>query len=101
MSAIPPIDSPGRVAIPRLDDSNRAAGPGGPSFAEALRAAAAPVAEAQSTADAELGKLMRGDAVDLHGLMIAGEKAQLSLQLMMQIRNKLIDAYREIMQMPV
>jgi flagellar hook-basal body complex protein FliE len=38
-----------------------------------------------------------GQGVDVHTLMIASEKAQLGLQLTVQVRNKVIEAYQEIM----
>jgi flagellar hook-basal body complex protein FliE len=40
-----------------------------------------------------------GDRYDLHEIMIASEKADLSLKLLLQIRNKLIEAYQEVMRM--
>ncbi len=42
-----------------------------------------------------------GGDIDLHNVMIAGEKAELSLQLAMQVRNKMINAYQEITHMTV
>ncbi|HHV27229.1 flagellar hook-basal body complex protein FliE [Anaerosalibacter bizertensis] len=43
--------------------------------------------------------LATGDVDNLHDVMIAAEKADISLQLTMSIRNKVVDAYREIMRM--
>jgi flagellar hook-basal body complex protein FliE len=43
---------------------------------------------------------MGGD-VDLHDVMIASEKASVSMQLTMQVRNKLVEAYQEMMRMQV
>lgn len=42
-------------------------------------------------------KIAAGQTDDLHNIMINAEKADLSLQLMVQVRNKVIDAYNEIM----
>lgn len=42
-----------------------------------------------------------GEDVDLHDIVIAGEKAKLSLELTLQIRNKALEAYQEIMRMQV
>lgn len=42
-----------------------------------------------------------GDDVDVHDVAIAGEKAKISLELVLQIRNKALDAYQEIMRMQV
>ncbi|MDR2590349.1 MAG: flagellar hook-basal body complex protein FliE [Oscillospiraceae bacterium] len=46
-------------------------------------------------------QLLMGEADDLSGMMIDIQKAELSLQLALQIRNKIIDAYNEVMRMSV
>lgn len=46
-------------------------------------------------------QLLMGEADDLSGMLIDMQKAELSLQLALQIRNKLIDAYNEIMRMSI
>jgi flagellar hook-basal body complex protein FliE len=43
----------------------------------------------------------KGEISDVHQLMIASEKASLGLELTVQVRNKVIDAYQEIMRMQV
>lgn len=45
--------------------------------------------------------LATGEIDNLHDVMIAAEKANISLQLTMSIRNKVVDAYREIMRMQI
>lgn len=42
---------------------------------------------------------IEGKDVELHEVMIAGEKAKTSLELLMQIRNKTIDMYKELTRM--
>lgn len=50
----------------------------------------------------ELGKqLVTGEAENLHDVMIASEKAKLSMQLTLEVRNKILSAYKEIMRMPI
>ncbi len=44
---------------------------------------------------------MTGETQDLHTTMIAVQKADLSFQMMMQVRNKIVQAYQEIMRMQV
>jgi flagellar hook-basal body complex protein FliE len=44
-------------------------------------------------------KLVKGDNIDLHNVMIDAEKANITLQTAIEIRNKVIDAYQEIMRM--
>jgi len=46
-------------------------------------------------------KLVTGELDNIHEVMIAAQKADIALQLTMQIRNKVIDAYKEIMRMQI
>ena len=46
-------------------------------------------------------KLIQGQAAELHQVMIAAEKAGISFDLLLQIRKRLLDAYQEIIRMPV
>jgi flagellar hook-basal body complex protein FliE len=52
-------------------------------------------------ADQTVLKANTGESVNMHDLMIAMEKADISLRLMVQVRNKAIDAYQEIMRMQI
>ena len=71
------------------------------SFADVLRQVARPVTEAQGEVDHELGRLLAGEANDLHQVQIAMEKSQIQFQLLLQTRNKLLQAYQEILRMQV
>lgn len=48
-----------------------------------------------------LQKLAAGDAQNLHQVMINLEESRLSFQLMLQVRSRLLEAYQDIMKMPV
>ncbi len=52
-------------------------------------------------ADSEVQNLVAGRTKNVHGTMIALERADVSFKMLMQVRNKMIDAYREIMRMQV
>jgi flagellar hook-basal body complex protein FliE len=71
------------------------------SFGETLQRAVTDVNALQSEAGKAVNKMVIGEAVDLHEVMIAVEKAKTSFDLLMEIRNKTIEAYREIMRMQV
>jgi len=45
--------------------------------------------------------LATGDAADLHQVMIAAEKAGVAMDLLLEVRNKLVDAYQSFMRMPI
>lgn len=74
---------------------------GGPSFGDVLKDAISTVNEVQKRSDQEIEKLMTGESQDLHATLIAVQKADLSFQMMMQVRNKIVQAYQEIMRMQV
>lgn len=53
----------------------------------------------QHDADAQIQKLVSGETQDLHEITAAMDEAQTSFELMMEIRNQLVDAYQEVMKM--
>lgn len=71
------------------------------SFATTLREALAQVNRLQIEADEEAAKLALGTATDLHRVMIAGERAQLALQLTIAVRNRVVEAYQELSRMQI
>ncbi len=71
------------------------------SFGETLQRAMTDVNALQTEAGKAVDKMVGGENVDLHEVMIAVEKAKTSFDLLMEIRNKALDAYREIMRMQV
>ncbi|MFP6848678.1 MAG: flagellar hook-basal body complex protein FliE [Pseudomonas sp.] len=75
---------------------------GAPSFSEMLGQAVGKVHETQQ-ASSQLSTAfeMGNSGVDLTDVMIASQKASVSFQAMTQVRNKLVQAYQDIMQMPV
>ena len=71
----------------------------GGSFGSTLRDAIGEVENLQAQAEQQVSALVQGDGQDVHGAMIAVERADLSFQLMMQVRNKIVNAYQEIARM--
>ena len=68
-------------------------------FFQTLEGAMDKVQEVQSTAEQQVASVLQGNGQDLHSAMIAVEKADLSFQMMMQVRNKIVQAYQTISQM--
>jgi len=54
-----------------------------------------------NTADGKLQKLATGEYNNLHDVMLSMEKAKISFQLGLEVRNKLLEGYQEIMRMQV
>ena len=71
----------------------------GGSFADSLKQALGGVQQAQDSAADYAGKFMRGENVELHQVMAATEEAQLSLEMLIELRNKFADAYRTVINM--
>ena len=81
--------------------SPTAAKPAAGGFVDSLNAAVSRVNSAQVEADRAVEQLHAGEAKNLHEVMITMEKADISLRLMVQMRNKAVEAYQEIMRMQV
>ena len=95
---IPPIAAaPGEY--PALSANPLPTGASGDSFVASLKDALAKITEAQNNADVSVQSLMTGQSTNLHETMIALQKADVSFQLMLQVRNKIVGAYEEIMRM--
>jgi flagellar hook-basal body complex protein FliE len=68
----------------------------GPSFADTLKKALGEVSTSQDTAQNYIQKFVNGEPVELHQVMAAAEEASISLEMLVQLRNKLMDAYRTV-----
>ncbi|MFC7784374.1 flagellar hook-basal body complex protein FliE [Rossellomorea sp. GCM10028870] len=71
------------------------------NFSQLLKNSIEEVNEMQVQSDQMTEKLVRGENVDLHQMMIASQKASITLQTTMEVRNKVVEAYQEIMRMPM
>jgi flagellar hook-basal body complex protein FliE len=81
--------------------SLKGASQAGPGFSDLLRNAVESVNSMQHEAGRLEDAVAKGENVNIHQAVIAGEKAGLSFRLLMQVRNKMIDAYQEVMRMQV
>ncbi len=70
-------------------------------FGDALANAVKEVNQQQGNADQMATQLALGKNVEVHDAVLAMEEAQLSFQYALQVRNKLIEAYQEVMRMQV
>jgi len=68
-------------------------------FADTFREALQGINELQENAAVSGEQFVRGEITDLHQVMIDAEKARIGLELMLEIRNKLIEGYQELMRM--
>jgi flagellar hook-basal body complex protein FliE len=77
-----------------------AGGDGGDSFGASLSRLVGTVEDSHNSANAAVSGMLSGQ-LDVHDAMIALQRADLTLQFGVQVRNKLMNAYQEIMRMPV
>ena len=70
-------------------------------FGEVLKDSLKQVNNLQHEADKAIQDLATGGPTTLHDTMLTIEKAELSFKLMMQVRNKIVEAYQEVLRMQV
>ena len=73
----------------------------GPGFCDTLGGLLHDVDSIQKSSNEATRRMLTGEIEDVHQVMVAMEEAQTSFQLMMEVRNKLVEAYREVMRMQV
>ncbi len=88
ISGIPPIDSIRPVG-------QKAAG----GFQDVLATAIQSVEASGNQASASIGKFLSGDGEELHTTVLAAQRAELEFSMFLQVRNKVVNAYQEIMRM--
>jgi flagellar hook-basal body complex protein FliE len=70
-----------------------------PGFRDVLHSAIDDIQQLEDQAETKVAGVLDGSGPDVHTALIAVEKADLSFQLMMQVRNKIVSAYEEISRM--
>ncbi len=93
LSGVPNVAMPTSPAVDSGGDS------GGLSFGDVLQNAVSGVESLNNTAGMQISNLLQGGSADMTSVMIAVEKADASFQLMMQVRNKIVNAYQDIEKM--
>jgi flagellar hook-basal body complex protein FliE len=86
--------------MPNIAGGTGGAGPAG-SFSSSIKNAIEAIDHQQAGADQAVESTVAGDSPDLHQTMATLQMADLSFQLGLQVRNKAIDAYNQVMQMQV
>jgi flagellar hook-basal body complex protein FliE len=93
-SAISSITGPAAITGPKLEQSS-----GGDPFREAFQSAVAEVARFQNQAAQSADRFLRGEGEEIHQVALDAQRAELAFDLFLQARNKVVDAYQEIMRM--
>jgi flagellar hook-basal body complex protein FliE len=82
-----------------ISPTSQAGGSGEGGFSGFLSNALHQVNELNTSADQQVGNLLQGRNADMSSVMVAVEKADVSFQLMMQVRNKIVNAYQDLEKM--
>ena len=93
-----PITSPAvpQIAIPAARPGSE---PG--SFGELFRSSVQQVQGFQQSAHQQVEQFLSGETEDLHKVALATQQAELSFDLFLQVRNKVVQAYQEVMRMQI
>jgi flagellar hook-basal body complex protein FliE len=95
ISGISPLSKlPTELSAPSVSD-------GGNSFKNILNNAIGEVEGSRSDAAKSVEQFLSGNGEDLHSTILATQRAELEFQMFMQVRNKVVSAYQEIMKMPM
>jgi flagellar hook-basal body complex protein FliE len=96
---------PASISIPLMPPigsvTSGAASPGGSAFQSVLGDAISKVESFQNDATNSVNKFLSGEGEELHNVALKTQQADLSMQLFMQVRNKVVTAYNQVMQMQV
>lgn len=96
INPIGPIKGPG---APQKGAKAQPAGKKYPSFKKTLAGVMKEVNDMQHKADASIEKMVAGEVTDVHQVMNSVQEANLAFNMMMEIRNKVLEAYKEVMRM--
>jgi flagellar hook-basal body complex protein FliE len=89
------------LSFQKIDPKSKAEPSPTTGFKEMFENSLKQVNAAQKESEVLTNQLITGEVKDIHQVMIASQKASLSLQLTTQVRNKVIESYQEIMRMQV
>jgi flagellar hook-basal body complex protein FliE len=93
-----PIRFPGPVVTPLERGEQRfGVSANDPSFADVFKRALNDASGLQDDAKNTISAFLRGEPIELHQVMAASEEAAISLELLVEVRNKLTEAYRAVM----
>ena len=96
------ISSIGSIpSIPSTQTPGGASAPRGSEFAEALENAVASVEGSLDTAATAKQNLLNGKPEELHSVVMKAQRAELEFELFLEVRNKVVQAYQEVMRTQV
>jgi flagellar hook-basal body complex protein FliE len=93
---VQPGDDTGQLPVPRSKSGSSSS-----SFKDTLENAIGDVDQAQKTSDQQIEAFVSGEQDNVHEVMISMQEANLSFDLMVEVRNRVLEGYQELMRMQV
>ena len=97
----PVVIAPREIVMPPSTGGAAPSMRGDVKFSDMLKQTLGEVNQLQHQAGQSIQRLATGEVHDVHQVMIAAEEASIAFELMMEIRNKLMEAYQEVMRTQV
>lgn len=95
IGAIQQATRPEAIALPGVEK------PSGGVFGELLQQAIASVGRYEARSQQAVDRFLSGEDEEIHRVAAAAQQAEIAFQLFMGVRNKVVEAYQEVMRMPV
>ncbi len=95
-----PIEAIGSITAPALPQTFAPA-KSGAGFRSLLDASIANVEASRQAANTRVGQFLTGEGGELHTVALATQRAELAFELFLQVRNKVVQAYQEVMRMQI
>lgn len=101
IEAVPSLGVHDEVAAPSMSTPAPGAPAAGPGFAERIGEGLQELNQQLLVSQVDLQRLAAGEAGNLHEVMLRLEEGRIGLQLMLQIRNRALEAYQDVMRMQI
>lgn len=98
---LPPISPITPVAVPDLAGATGISSKGGEGFQSMLQSYVTQVQQSQDVAKSSANSFLSGGSEELHSVALATQRAELEFEMFLQVRNKVVSAYQEIMKMQI
>ena len=86
-------------AIEQISTGNKTSGSDSSSFGKIFESAVDRVQHLQDDTQSKVDKLLNGEDQEVHEVVLAGQRSELAFEYFMQVRNKVVSAYQEVMRM--
>ena len=101
LAPLTPVAEVASAATSNMSPAGINAGVSGPSFGELVTQGLGQLNQQMLSSQTDLQNLALGNVQNLHQLMISLEESRLNFQLMLQVRNRLLESYQDLMRMQV